>query len=604
MVRRKSTPLARPQTEVPKAIKASLDDMRKAQSAGDLVVAAEICIRSIELHPTDYVLRRMMADILFQQKDYKRAFVALGDFLACIPPSRKLILEFARRYRRFRRVLPAPEMNLYAQILRSAIGELKVNRLVASSVRQIISAELATSQISEIGDIEHSLLGVIDDDVNFDAFVKIERHIEETDGLARIAPLLDKFVLNRSRVLQTYKIDLYCVSIYEKLKHFDSASKILRELLALRIDSVAVRTLFRVSRLRKDYAPVDELLEVHPDLVRASDFNILYELVYYFEEKNDFDSLQSALRTLDRGFSSNLPVTRTVRNFYIRFGMLEDAKRLEDVISALYQRRRKGAEDGKYIAEVVESETELASKVQELYSQLEHQKQLAAISDLTTGISHELGQPITNIRYTIQFYKRIFEKQITKENVEKVFSSILEETERMGGLIRRLSPLTSSRSVEEEFDVIDRINKRVQAENPKLTENSISTTVRPKHSIFLIGDPVKFDQLVTNLLLNSIDAITEKGLLLKPEKGHSIDFNVESGARELRMFVSDTGIGVPIANRNKIFDPFFSTKAPGKGEGLGLFIVWNLLKMLGGRITVDAKYKNGARFIATLPKSV
>lgn len=576
--------------------------VRRQQLSGELKDAITTCRDGMVKHPDDVTLRRLMVDLLFQQTDYQSAFVALGDYLACIGPNRRLIAEFAKRYRRFRRVLPPSEMQRYAQILKAAIGENRINKLVSSAVRQVISEDLLP-HLALLGKTEEEFVNSLDDDANFDTFVKIERIIEEQDGIERLAPLLDQHILRRPRSPQTFRIDLYCVSIYEKLRSFDSASKILRELLQQKIDSVAVRSLFRISRLRKDFGPVDELLTENPDLAKARDFNILYELVYYFEAKNDFDAVQTVLRRIDRSFSTNLPVKKTVRNFYIRFGMLDDAKRLESEISGLYL-KRKGGEEGKYNDAVTESEMEVASKVQDLYSQLEHQKQLAAISDLTTGISHELGQPITNIRYTIQFYKRIFEKGMSKNDIDKVFSSILEETERMGGLIRRLAPLTSSRSVVETFDVMERIRKRLEAESPRLIENQIGFAVRPKVPVTLTADPVKFDQLISNLLLNAIDAIVEKGATSRAARKHLIDIQVEASPRELRLLVSDTGIGVPIANRNKIFDPFFSTKAPGKGEGLGLFIVWNILKMLGGRISVDPKYSDGARFIATIPRIV
>jgi len=223
---------------------------------------------------------------------------------------------------------------------------------------------------------------------------------------------------------------------------------------------------------------------------------------------------------------------------------------------------------------------------------------LAAISDLATGISHELGQPITNIRYTIQFYKKLFDKNLTKDGVFNVFNSVLEETDRMGALVNRLAPLTSSKSVIEQVDVIDRVRKRVNAENPRLVESRISVSVSPQKPIFIQSDPIKVDQLISNLLLNSIDAIRER----KSPGKNQIDIRVEDKAKEIHLYFSDNGIGIPIANRNKIFDPFFSTKPPGKGEGLGLFIVWNLLKMQGGRISVDPEYKRGARFVITIPK--
>ena len=168
----------------------------------------------------------------------------------------------------------------------------------------------------------------------------------------------------------------------------------------------------------------------------------------------------------------------------------------------------------------------------------------------------------------------------------------------MGGLIRRLAPLTSSRGVLEKFDVMDRIRRRVEGEEPRLQEGMIDVTIAPKRPVWLVGDPVKFDQLLSNLILNSIDAIDER----KEIRENKIDISIEDSEQEIRIAFSDTGMGIPIGNRNKIFDPFFSTKPPGKGEGLGLFIVWNLLKMLGGRISVDVKHKNGARFLINIPK--
>lgn len=577
--------------------------IRAQQLAGDLAAAIATCESEIAATPQNFVLRRTMVDLLFQAGKIQDAFVALGDYLSFIGPNRKQIAEFAKRYRRFRRVLPANEMERYALILKSAMAERRVNKIVSSTVRQVIAEDLSI-QFAALGEIEQQFIASIEDDSQFEKFVRLERAIEEQDGIDRLAPLLDQHILRRLRSSKTYRIDLYCASIYERLRALDRASRILRELLSQKVDAIAVRSLFRVSRLRRDYSQVDELLAANPDLNRSRDFNILYEFVYYFEAKNDFDAVQTTLRNIDRSFSDNLPVKRTVRNFYIRFGMPDDAKRLENEIARIYLERKGAEQEGKYEAAVTESEMEVASKVQELYSQLEHQKQLAAISDLTTGISHELGQPITNIRYTIQFYARLFERNVSKQAIEKVFSSILEETERMGGLIRRLAPLTSSRSVVESFDVMERIRKRIDAESPRLIQSQITTSVKPKYAVVLHADPVKFDQLISNLLLNAIDAIIEKGPIFRPIQKHRITIQVDADGDELKLAFSDTGIGVPIANRNKIFDPFFSTKAPGKGEGLGLFIVWNILKMLGGRIAVDPKYSDGARFIATIPRQI
>jgi len=230
---------------------------------------------------------------------------------------------------------------------------------------------------------------------------------------------------------------------------------------------------------------------------------------------------------------------------------------------------------------------------------LEHQRKLAAIGELANGIAHEFGQPITNIRYTVQFYRKLFEKTIiSKEEVFKILDSILEETERMGRLIKRLSPITSGKSVIETFDLIDLIQKRVKAENIRLNELKIDVNISPLTPIYVIGDPVKYDQIISNLFLNAIDAIQER----QDSQINRIDIQIEDKVNEIKMIFTDTGIGINLKDKNKIFSPFFTTKPPGKGEGLGLFIVWNLLKMYGGSIEIDNSYNDGARFVISIPK--
>jgi signal transduction histidine kinase len=223
---------------------------------------------------------------------------------------------------------------------------------------------------------------------------------------------------------------------------------------------------------------------------------------------------------------------------------------------------------------------------------------LAAISDLTTGISHELGQPITNIRYTIQFYQRQFQTDVKKREVFKVFDSILDETRRMGDLVKRLSPLTSTRNVMELFDVMQRIKKRIESENNKLVRFKIPVFLRPEKTINIFGDPIHFDQIINNLLLNAIDSIKDK----KSKRPKKIEIEVDERDDYIQISFSDTGFGIKTRNKGKIFDPFFTTKPPGQGEGLGLFIIWNLLKMHGGKIRLDSEYKDGARFLIEVPK--
>ncbi|WEE03418.1 HAMP domain-containing sensor histidine kinase [Serratia marcescens] len=554
--------------------------------------AIYLCNQYLGKDESNKYLRNILFDIYFQKESYSDSSRTLINNLNFISQSDADTKNFAKRLYRLKNKLSSFDFySLRTEIL-AFIDNNKVKKEVSYKINYLIE---------QISDHEEIIKPYLEDfsrlsknDSNFNRFVQWEKKIEKS-SIGIITILIDEHILNRPRVENCWRIDFYCVSIYEKFNHLSKALKIVHELLLVKLEPVAIRALLRICRQKEDYSIADKLFERYPHILRMGDFNIMYELVYYFEFLDDMHSVQTVLRTITKGFSGNVPALRTARNFYIRFGMIDEVKSLDEITSGL-ERKKKHI---KFADEARESETELVSKFQELYSQLEHQKQLAAISDLTTGISHELGQPLTNIRYTIQFYKKLLENKLEIDTVNKVFASILEETERMGGLIRRLSPLTSSRGVNEPFDIIEKIRKRIEGEKPKLTENSISANIRDHKPIYLNGDHVKFDQLISNLLLNSIDAINEK----TGDKIRKINIEAKDQDDKVTIDFIDSGVGISPENRNKIFEPFFSTKAPGKGEGLGLFIVWNLLKMLGGKITVDAKYKSGAKFIVTIPKT-
>ena len=111
----------------------------------------------------------------------------------------------------------------------------------------------------------------------------------------------------------------------------------------------------------------------------------------------------------------------------------------------------------------------------------------------------------------------------------------------------------------------------------------------------MFGDRIQFSQVFYNLVLNSMQAILGNG---------KITVSITTVRNSIRILFSDNGPGIPEENRKKIFEPFFSTKDPTSGnggEGLGLFVVWNILKMYKGTIQLNHKYKNGAQFIIKIP---
>ncbi len=564
---------------------------------GKVSEAIDLCLKATEQYESTYFYPKILGDLYLLKNKYEDAAKAYLTFLERINPSRKLFVDFARRYNRLKRSLSGTQLKQIVSNLIELIAVGKLHPQLSKWLESLVANDISDIAFSEAG---LKLIKAFETNEKFSIIVNKLKTMEQNNPI-ELFLILNSFVLDRSRTENTFSTDSYCVAVYERFNKYDEALRIGIDLIDIRQDPILIRTIFRICRKIQDYSIATKILETHQSITKArSDFNILYELVYYYEFFNDIESLTESLHRIEQNGLKSIPIQKTVKNFYISFGMLEDVKRVDDRIANSLS--GSGKEYKKYGEVVKESEEEISSKIKELYSKVEHHERLAAISDLTTGISHELGQPITNIRYTIQFYYKLFEKNnsVDMKILFSLFDSILVETSRMGDLVKRLAPLTSSRNIIQDFNIADRISDRINALDNRFKSSDIKLEFKPTKPIHLIGDPVHFDQIINNLILNSIDSIDS--LALGKTKEKKISINLEEDDKKVKLTVMDTGAGIEMKLRSKIFDPFYTTKEPGKGEGLGLFIIWNLLKMHGGKIELDHKYKNGAKFTVVLPK--
>ncbi len=107
------------------------------------------------------------------------------------------------------------------------------------------------------------------------------------------------------------------------------------------------------------------------------------------------------------------------------------------------------------------------------------------------------------------------------------------------------------------------------------------------------SDPYQLRQVFLNLLTNAVHAINAAG---------TITIAIKNAGASQTITISDTGQGIPRENLEKIFEPFFSTKSPGAGTGLGLFVTRGIIEKLGGTIDVESKLGLGTSFSIRLPK--
>ncbi|OIQ65811.1 sensor protein ZraS [mine drainage metagenome] len=230
---------------------------------------------------------------------------------------------------------------------------------------------------------------------------------------------------------------------------------------------------------------------------------------------------------------------------------------------------------------------------------------LASIGVLAAGIAHELNNPLTGVlTFTSLMRKKAQEGSEDAQDLDLVIS----ETRRCASIIRRLLDFAREKVPVKGFfnlnQVIDDVVRFV--ERPvSLQHIEISCDLEPQLPQ-VWGDADLLKQVIMNLLVNAEQAIEGQGQITVKTR-----VMVDTGAagsepsQRVEVAISDTGCGIPEANMQRIFDPFFTSKEVGKGTGLGLSVSYGIVKSHGGKISVESVVGEGTTFRVILPiKSV
>ena len=226
-------------------------------------------------------------------------------------------------------------------------------------------------------------------------------------------------------------------------------------------------------------------------------------------------------------------------------------------------------------------------------------EQLATMGQFAAGIAHELRNPLTAIRSTVQYLASDFAEGTDQK---KLANDILGEVDRLNNIVGNLLSLAQpAESNPEEIDIpqeIDRclnfIEAKAKSQNVKLQTDFGNNL--PK----LTFDPAELRQLLLNVVMNGLQAMSKGGTLsikarLLAEEGR----DSTSGIERMLIQVEDEGAGIPSNLRGKVFEPFFTTK-PG-GTGLGLAICNSIVKRYNGEIWVEKAKKGGTEVKIALP---
>jgi signal transduction histidine kinase len=237
---------------------------------------------------------------------------------------------------------------------------------------------------------------------------------------------------------------------------------------------------------------------------------------------------------------------------------------------------------------------------QRLRGDLAHVGRVSTIGELTASLAHELTQPLTAILSNAQAALRhLASDPGSLEELHAILEDIVADDKRAGEVIHRLRGLL--KKGDREFAVLD-LNEMVGEVARLVTADAVlrnvSLALDMTHELPPVrGDRVQLQQVVLNLILNGLDAIRESGradrsLLVRTSK---------DDAATVRVAVRDSGVGIDPADLERVFQPFYSTKA--EGMGMGLSISRSIVEAHGGRLEAANNPDGGATFSFTLPVS-
>ena len=238
----------------------------------------------------------------------------------------------------------------------------------------------------------------------------------------------------------------------------------------------------------------------------------------------------------------------------------------------------------------------------------EQQRQLllsarqAAIGELAGGVAHEVNNPLQIILSRVQLM--VSQQTRAPEQDPKLMDGLAlieNNVKRISRIIRALLGFAEHNTIEAEgqpFSVAAAIQQACALTRHQLDQHRIGIDVCVEADLpDAFGSVGELEQVFINLFQNSIDALSDN------REGGDITVNITSlpDRSTLRISVADTGKGIAPENLDKIFESFFTTKAPGQGTGLGLSIVSGIIEAHGGTISCESRLREGTTIIFTLP---
>ena len=245
----------------------------------------------------------------------------------------------------------------------------------------------------------------------------------------------------------------------------------------------------------------------------------------------------------------------------------------------------------KEIDSLVNSYNKMIDDLEDSAEKLAKNEREQAWQEMARQVAHEIKNPLTPMRLTVQSFQMTssLESNEEKNKLNDFCDTLIEQIDTMSNVATSFSDFaTLPKTQLEKSDIVDATKKVVEI----FEQNNIDFQ-SSQESIVLKLDKEQWIRVMTNLIKNSIQAIPS-------DREPKIKVEITDSKNSVKILVSDNGLGVLEENKEKIFEPKFTTKTDGMGLGLG--IVKNIINSHRGKISYKSKLKKGTKFTISLPK--
>lgn len=270
-------------------------------------------------------------------------------------------------------------------------------------------------------------------------------------------------------------------------------------------------------------------------------------------------------------------------------------KRIENAIQKIARgdyTRIPSISTGDIFESLVNSLNSMITVLNRRSDQLVHSQKLASLGTLTSGVAHELNNPLNNISTSVQILLEELDNG-DPDYCRKLLQETENQTDRARDIIKGLLEFSRERNfVPQQIKfkaLLDNTLKLVKAEIP----TNIGINIDIQEDLTVIVGPYRIQRVLMNLILNAVQAMSSGGTLTVVAK--------QVDEKNFLFQVGDTGAGIDKEDIGKIFDPFYTTKEVGKGTGLGLSVSHGIIEQHGGKIEVESEIGKGTIFTVFLP---